>query len=50
MANDLQRVVVPERGTPEGLAADEDGQRLCMKRIDQAHCLNIVHAFATESG
>ena len=50
VTNDLQRVMIPERGTPEGLAAHEDGQRRGRMRIDQAHCLNIVHPLATESG
>ena len=50
VADDLQRVIVPERGTPERFAADEDRQRRGRMRFDEVHCLNIVHAFATESG
>ena len=50
VADDFQRVIVPERSTSKRLAADEDGQRNGVVRVDRAHCLNIVHASATESG
>jgi hypothetical protein len=50
VANDLQRVMVPKSGAPKGLAADENRQRQGMTRIDRAHCLNIVHASASERG
>jgi hypothetical protein len=50
VADDLQRVIVPESGSPEGLAADKKRRRCGRTRIDLAHCLSILHAFATENG
>jgi hypothetical protein len=44
MTNNLQRVIVPESGPPEGLAAEKKGQRPGRTRIDLAHYLNILHA------
>ena len=50
MTDDLQRVVFTECSSSKGLAADEDRQRQRGTCIDETHCLNILHAFATECG
>lgn len=48
MADDIERVIVTERGSTEGVAADENRRRYRGITVEIAHCLKILHAFMTE--